>query len=104
MTVPPEPPLAGPAPALVPERSAVCVAGREVALTPTQFRLLAMLLVEPGRAFSRVELVEGAIGARVTPRTVDVHVRGLRRRLGPDGRCIEAVPWVGYRYRPTPDA
>ena len=86
--------------ALVPERSAVLAGGQELTLTPTQFRLLAVLLGQPGRAFTRAELVERGIGDLVTERTVDVHVKGLRRRLGEWGPRVVAVRGVGYRYRP----
>ena len=85
---------------LIPARSAVLAGGQEVILTPTQFRLLAVLLGEPGRAFTRAELVERGIGDLVTERTVDVHVKGLRRRLGEWGPRVVAVRGVGYRYRP----
>ena len=85
---------------LIPARSAVLAGGREIALTPTQFRLLAVLLGEPGRAFSRAELVERGIGDLVTERTVDVHVKELRRRLGEWGARVVAVRGVGYLYRP----
>ena len=84
---------------LVPERHAVLLAGREVALTPTQFRLFAALVGRPGHAWSREELVERSIGTLVTERTVDVHIKELRRKLGPHGGLIEAVRGVGYRYR-----
>jgi DNA-binding response OmpR family regulator len=83
---------------LVPGRSAVLAGGREVPLTPTQFRLLSVVLGEPGRAFSRAELVERGIGDLVTERTVDVHIKELRRRLGELGARIAAVRGVGYRY------
>lgn len=95
---PPPGPPGGPDLVLAPERSAALAGGREVALTPTQFRLLAVLVAEPGRAFSRAELVERGIGDLVTQRTVDVHVKDLRRRLGEWGRRIVAVRGVGYRY------
>jgi two-component system, OmpR family, phosphate regulon response regulator PhoB len=97
------PPLGGEdAVVLVPERSAVRVGKREVAVTPTQFRLLALLMAEPGRPFHRGELVERVMGTRVTERTVDVHVKELRRKLGPLGTRIEAVRGCGYRYRAEP--
>ena len=89
---------------LVPERLAVRVGGREVALTRTQFRLLSMLHAEPGRTFSRAELVETGIGDLVSERTVDVHVKELRRKLGSDGWRIETVRGSGYRYRGQPPA
>jgi DNA-binding response OmpR family regulator len=84
---------------LLPDRSAVQVGPREVVVTPTQFRLLAVLMSEPGRSFSRAELVEKGIGDVVDVRTVDVHIRELRRKLDPDGGRIETVRRVGYRYR-----
>jgi DNA-binding response OmpR family regulator len=101
MTTPPEVPGDSPAPslALVSERSAVRIGEREVVLTPTQFRLLAALMVEPGRAFSRAELLERGIGDLVTERTVDVHVKEIRRKLGADGWRVETVRSKGYRYR-----
>ncbi len=71
-------------------------------ITPTQFRLLALLVGEPGRVFSRAELVERAIGNLVTERTVDVHIKELRRKLGLAGTRIEAVRGWGYRYRNEP--
>ena len=57
-----------------------------------------MLLGQPGRAFTRAELVERGIGDLVTERTVDVHVKELRRRLGAWGSRVVAVRGVGYRY------
>jgi len=75
------------------------VGGREVLLTPTQYRLLAVLLAEPGRVFSRAELVERGIGDLVEERTVDVHVMDLRRKLGPDRWRIETARGPGYRWR-----
>ena len=77
---------------------AALAGGHEVALTPTQFRLLAVLLEQPGRAFTRAELVERGIGDLVTECTVDVHVKELRRRLGEWGSRIVTVRGVGYRY------
>jgi two-component system phosphate regulon response regulator PhoB len=76
------------------------VEGRELDLTPTEFRLLECLLRQPGRAFTRHQLMDAAIGegAIVLDRTIDVHVKTLRRKLGnPD--LIETVRGVGYRFR-----
>ena len=84
--------------ALLPARSAVLAGGRDVPLTPTQFRLLAVLVGEPGQDFTRAELVEHGIGGLVTERTVDVHLKELRRRLGEWGARVVAVRGVGYRY------
>jgi two-component system, OmpR family, phosphate regulon response regulator PhoB len=76
------------------------VDGRELELTPTEFRLLECLLRQPGRAFSRHQLMDAAIGegAVVLERTIDVHIKTLRRKLG-DADLIETVRGVGYRFR-----
>ena len=90
---------------LVPERFAVRAGGREVVLTQTQYRLVTVLVGEPNRVFSRAELVEQAIGTVVEERTVDVHIKEIRRKLGSSGGRIEAVRGRGYRYRDeTPGA
>jgi two-component system, OmpR family, phosphate regulon response regulator PhoB len=79
----------------------VTSAGREVELTPTEFRLLECLLRQPGRAFSRAQLMDAAIeeGAIVLERTIDVHIKSLRRKLGDAGELVETVRGVGYRFR-----
>jgi two-component system phosphate regulon response regulator PhoB len=84
---------------LLPERSAVQAGGREVVLTPTQYRLVSVLVGEPNRVFTRAELVEQAIGTLVEERTVDVHIKEVRRKLGSAGERIQAVRGLGYRYR-----
>jgi two-component system phosphate regulon response regulator PhoB len=73
---------------------------QELELTPTEFRLLECLLRQPGRAFSRVQLMDAAIGEGtiVNERTIDVHVKTLRRKLGTT-ELIETVRGVGYRFR-----
>ena len=73
---------------------------RELDLTPTEFRLLECLLRQPGRAFTRHQLMDAAIGegAIVLERTIDVHIKTLRRKLG-EGDLIETVRGVGYRFR-----
>jgi DNA-binding response OmpR family regulator len=85
---------------LLHDRSAVRVGTREVVITPTQVRILAVLLSEPNRAFSRAELVEKGIGDLVSERTIDVHIKELRRKLEGDGWRIETVRGRGYCYRP----
>jgi two-component system phosphate regulon response regulator PhoB len=76
------------------------VEGRELELTPTEFRLLECLLRQPGRAFTRHQLMDAAIGegAIVLERTIDVHIKTLRRKLGV-ADLIETVRGVGYRFR-----
>ncbi len=81
------------------------VGDRELDLTPTEFRLLECLLRQPGRAFTRHQLMETAIGegAIVLERTIDVHIKTLRRKLN-DHDLIETVRGVGYRFRETRDS
>ncbi|MFN9370408.1 MAG: response regulator [Planctomycetaceae bacterium] len=79
---------------------------QEVHLTPTEFRLLWTLVRQPGRAFSRTNLMESAMGddTYVLERTVDVHVKSLRQKLGRHGTRIETVRGVGYRFHDGPPA
>jgi two-component system phosphate regulon response regulator PhoB len=86
-------------------RHQASVGGKQVELTPTEFRLLECLLRQPGRAFSRPQLMDIAIGqgSIVLERTIDVHVKSLRKKLGPAGNHIETVRGVGYRFRETAD-
>jgi two-component system phosphate regulon response regulator PhoB len=78
--------------------------GRELDLTPTEFRLLECMLRQPGRAFTRHQLMDAAIGegAIVLERTIDVHIKTLRKKLGTSD-LIETVRGVGYRFRETRD-
>jgi two-component system phosphate regulon response regulator PhoB len=85
-------------------RHRAMVEGKELDLTPTEFRLLETLLRQPGRAFTRSQLMDAAIGegAVVLERTIDVHVKALRRKLGSAAELVETVRGVGYRLRETP--
>jgi two-component system phosphate regulon response regulator PhoB len=82
------------------------VQGQEVALSPAEFRLLAFLLENQGRVFSREELLRGAWPKNITAggRTVDVHVRRLRQLLEPFScdDIIQTVRSFGYRLVPPP--
>lgn len=73
---------------------------QELPLTPTEFRLLEVLIRQAGRAFTRYELMDAAIGedAIVLERTIDVHIKSLRKKLGEAGELIETVRGVGYRF------
>jgi two-component system phosphate regulon response regulator PhoB len=75
--------------------------GSEVALTPTEFRLLWVLARQPGRPFTRNELLDSSRGedANALARTIDVHIRSLRQKLGEQASNIETVRGVGYRFR-----
>ena len=81
-------------------RHQATVDGQPISLTRTEFSLLDTLLRQPGRAFSRAELIQTAIGddALVLDRTVDVHVRSIRSKLGENAELIETVRGIGYRF------
>jgi two-component system phosphate regulon response regulator PhoB len=78
----------------------VRVGKAELELTPTEFRMLWTIMKQPGRAFSRNELMETSRGedANSLERTIDVHVRALRKKLGKAGDLIETVRGIGYRF------
>jgi DNA-binding response OmpR family regulator len=85
-----------------PSARQVLSAGNEVALTRKEFDLLVHLLRHRGRVFTRQRLLEDVWGYQDPgeTRTVDVHVRKLRMKLGEElGERIETVVGVGYRYR-----
>lgn len=73
----------------------------ELLLTPTEFKLLWTLLRQPGRTFNRNELMDASRGedANAFERTIDVHVRSLRQKLGPRAVLVETVRGIGYRFR-----
>ncbi len=75
--------------------------GEEVALTPSELHILAHLAKEPGVVRNRPELLAVLGEDRFTDlRTVDAHVKNLRRKLGVCGEQLETVRGVGYRVRP----
>ena len=89
-------------------RHEVSLGGKPVDLTPTEFRLLAALAREPGRAFTRLQLIHEALGYDFTgfERTIDVHIKNLRRKIEPDPRnprYIKTIFGVGYRFAPEED-
>ena len=87
---------------LDPTRHAVTVGGRPVELTPKEFDLLHALLAAAGRVLSREHLLNRVWGyARadeIESRTVDVHIRRLRAKLGAEERRIATIKGVGYRF------
>lgn len=84
-----------------PTEHQVLVQGREVALTPKEFALLRLLLEQPGVVATRNQIQDRVWGAEYLgeTRTVDVHIRTLRQKLGVCGDCVETVRGVGYRWR-----
>jgi DNA-binding response OmpR family regulator len=71
----------------------------EVKLTATEFRLLHFFASNPGRVFSREQLLNRALGDDVVivDRNIDVHIRGIRKKLDIDPPIIETIRGVGYR-------
>ncbi len=100
-------PLAAGRLALDPARHEVTVGGHAVPLTPVEFQLLRALLAAPGRALTRDHLIDRAYGGDtfVSDRTIDSHVKGIRRRFAAveaNADPIETVFGVGYRIRALP--
>ena len=77
----------------------VAVGGQRTALTYKEFELLRLFLTYPGTAFTRDQLMETVWGMDYCgeTRTVDMHIRTLRQKLGPCGEMIQTVRNVGYR-------
>ncbi|MDQ3606259.1 MAG: response regulator transcription factor [Gemmatimonadota bacterium] len=84
--------------------ASAAVDGQILDLTPTEYRLLLTLMERRGRVQSRRQLLEAVweITARITTRTVDMHVQRLRAKLGEQGEWIETVRGFGYRFRSEP--
>ncbi|HEU4453675.1 MAG TPA: response regulator transcription factor [Longimicrobium sp.] len=80
------------------------VDGRELDLTPTEYRLLLTLMERRGRVQSRRQLLEAVweVTANIATRTVDMHVQRLRNKLGEHAEWIETVRGFGYRFRTEP--
>lgn len=84
-------------------RMEVKLDGRPVDLTRTEFQLLAKLAAQPGRAFTRLQLMDEALGDSFAgyERTLDSHIRNIRRKLGDDPaepRFILTVYGIGYKF------
>ncbi|WP_433935718.1 winged helix-turn-helix domain-containing protein [Sorangium cellulosum] len=83
------------------------VNGQKVDLTRVEFDLLACMLAAPGRVFTRAQLIDRVWGDgfAITDRTIDSHVKGLRKKVveaGGDADLIETVRGVGYRVTDRP--
>jgi DNA-binding response OmpR family regulator len=84
------------------------VGGRPVDLTPTEFQLLVTLAREPGRVFTRGQLLDALRGVTLEgyERAIDAHVKNIRRKLEPDPRApryVQTVFGVGYRFAEEPE-
>ncbi len=84
------------------ERHAVTVRGEAVELTPTEFDLLAVLIQNPGRVFTRMQLLDKVQGYAYEgyERTIDAHIKNLRKKIEPtEPRHILTVYGVGYKFK-----
>ena len=88
-----------------PGRREVHINGISLELTATEFRLLQFFAHHPGRVFSRSELIDAVLGRDVSviDRTIDVHITGLRKKIGDYSGLIETVRGFGYRFRDEAD-
>lgn len=82
-------------------RHLVTMNGTILDLTKSEFRLLETLMRDPGRAYERNDLIDLALGKDtvVLERTIDVHIRALRKKLGANSELIETIRGVGYRFQ-----
>jgi DNA-binding response OmpR family regulator len=85
-----------------PETYEARVEGQAVDLTSTEFRILMLLVSKPGRVFTREQILDYLWGHEkiVLDRTIDVHIRNLRDKLGPAARLIKNIRGVGYKVEP----
>jgi two-component system, OmpR family, alkaline phosphatase synthesis response regulator PhoP len=81
-----------------PEKFVVEFEGKEIVLAKKEFELLYLLATKPGRVFLRNEILSQVWGNDVIvgDRTIDVHIRKIRQKLGAD--CITTVKGVGYKF------
>ncbi|MGB9893080.1 MAG: response regulator [Candidatus Saccharicenans sp.] len=82
------------------EKHEVRIKDKAVELSLSEFKILELLTSRPGRVFTRDQILDHLWGQEkvVIPRTVDVHVRHLREKLGPLGSLIKSLRGVGYKY------
>ncbi|MBC6428708.1 MAG: phosphate regulon transcriptional regulator PhoB [Cellvibrionales bacterium] len=85
-----------------PAARAVTIGGQLLGLGPTEYRLLEFFLTHQGRAYTRGQLLDNVWGGkvRIDERTIDVHIRRLRKALAPHGYadCVQTVRGYGYRF------
>jgi DNA-binding response OmpR family regulator len=79
----------------------VMVEKDEVNLTSTEFKILSMLAQKPGHVFTREQFINNIQGENifVTGRTIDTHIAGLRKKIGPASNMIETMRGIGYRFK-----
>ena len=96
--------------ALYPREFRAEMAGRDLSCTPTEFKLLHTLVSNPGRVYSRLQLLDAALGELYAgyERSIDTHISNLRRKLGDDPNnspeYIKTIYGVGYKVDALPKA
>lgn len=82
------------------ERHEATLHGKRLDLTLAEFRILELLASSPGRVYTRDQLLNTMTGGDIVivDRNIDVHVHGIRKKLGSDGRLIQTVRSVGYKF------
>ena len=85
------------------DKHQVTLAGELIYLTASEFRLFYQLASNPGRAFSREQLLKSVVGDRtiVVDRNIDVHIRSVRKKIGPYAERVQTIRGVGYRFAET---
>ena len=86
------------------ERFIVVKKGKELELPKKEFELLNLLISKPGKVFTREEIFHRVWGDKIIvgDRTIDVHIRHLRKKLGDAGKLIKTLIGVGYRLDEKP--
>ncbi|MFA5975090.1 MAG: response regulator transcription factor [Elusimicrobiota bacterium] len=76
--------------------------GKRLHLQPREFEVLCLLATRPGKTLTRSYLIENtsSYGSDVSTRSLDTHIKNLRKKLGPNARWIETIPKSGYRFSP----
>lgn len=83
------------------QKCRVIVEKDEINLTSTEFKILSMLAQKPGHVFTREQFINNIQGENifVTGRTIDTHIAGLRKKIGPAANMIETIRGIGYRFK-----
>ena len=85
------------------DKHQVTLSGELVYLTASEFRLFYQLASNPGKAFSREQLLKSVVGDRtiVVDRNIDVHIRSVRKKIGAYAERVQTIRGIGYRFTET---
>lgn len=77
------------------------MSGKAIPLTPTEFKLLEFMAKKPGIVLSRDKILDNVFGyeSAIYDRTVDSHMKSLRKKLGKARRYIETIRGIGYKFK-----